>query len=121
MAPPNTDTDASALQLHLKDPESSLSRPRTMSSGPLEHHLPIPLFPLCRQYVYTICDDRRGLFAALIYFLRFLRVLRNGLGVKTSDWWGRWLHQVKVAPAYSKSSSKRRAGRWTKSLPEPRR
>ena len=77
-----------------------------MSSGPLEHHLPIPLFPLCRQYVYTIRDDRRGLFAALVYFLRFLRFLRSTLSLKTSDWWGRWLDQVKDAPAQSKSSNK---------------
>ena len=34
MAPLSTDTDASALQLHLKDPESSLSRPRTISDSP---------------------------------------------------------------------------------------
>jgi hypothetical protein len=39
-------------------------------------------------------------------FMRFLRFLRNGLGVKTSDWWGRWLDQVKDAHAQSKSSSK---------------
>jgi hypothetical protein len=70
----------------------------------LEH--PYPLFPLCRQYVYTIGDDRRGLFDALIHFLRFLRFLRNGLGEKTLDWWGRWLHQVNAAHAQSKSSSK---------------
>jgi hypothetical protein len=65
-----------------------------------------PLFSLCRQYVYTIRDDRRGLFDALIYLLRFSRFLRNGLGVKTSDWRGRWLHQVKDAHGQSKSSSK---------------
>jgi len=47
-----------------------------------------------------------GLFDALISFLRLIRFLRNGLGVKTSDWWGRWLHQVKDAHGQSKSSSK---------------
>jgi hypothetical protein len=31
-----------------------------------EHHLPIPLFPLCRQYANTTRGDRRGLFDALI-------------------------------------------------------
>jgi hypothetical protein len=56
-----------------------------MPSGPLEHHLPIPLFLLCRQYAYTTRDDRRGLFDALIYFLRFLRFLRSNLRIKTSD------------------------------------
>ena len=71
-----------------------------------EHHLPLPLFPLCRQYVYTIRDDRRGLFAALVYFLRFLRFLRSTLSLKTSDWWGRWLDQVKDAPAPSKSTNR---------------
>ena len=39
------------------------------------------------------------------HFLRFLRFLRNGLGVKTSDWWGRWLDQVNAAHAHSKSST----------------
>ena len=39
-------------------------------------------------------------------FMHFLRFLRNGLSVKTSDWWGRWLHQVNAAHAQSKSSSK---------------
>ena len=43
---------------------------------------------------------------ALIYFVRLLRFLRNGLGVKTSDWWGRWLDQVNAAHAQSKSSTK---------------
>jgi len=76
-----------------------------MPSGPLEHHLPIPLFPLCRQYAYIIRDDRRGLFDSLIYFLRFLRFLRNDLSVKSSDW-GRWLDQAKDAPAQSKSSNR---------------
>src|SRR5215218_1688038 len=59
-----------------------------------------------RQYAYTIRDGQRGPCDALIYLLRFLRFLRNDLSVKTSDWWGRWLHQAKVAPARSKSSSK---------------
>src|SRR5215211_1760293 len=59
----------------------------TISSGPLEHHLPIP--SLLHRYISTIRDDRRGLLDALIHFLRFLRLLRNGLGAKTSDWWGR--------------------------------
>ena len=40
------------------------------------------------------------------HFLRFLRFLRNGISVKTSDWWGRWLDQVNAANAQSKSSSK---------------
>jgi hypothetical protein len=39
------------------------------------------------------------------HILRFLRFLRNDLSVNTSDW-GRWLDQVKDAPARSKSSSK---------------
>src|SRR5215211_4053127 len=77
-----------------------------MSSGPLEHHLPIPLFPLCRQNTSAIRDRQRGPSDALIYFLRFLRFLRNGLGEKTSDWWGRWLDQVNAAHAQSKSSSR---------------
>jgi hypothetical protein len=63
MAPLSTDTDASALQLHL------------------------------------------SLFAALIYFLRFLRFLRNERSVKVSDGIS-WLDQAKEAPARSKSSSK---------------
>jgi hypothetical protein len=96
--------DASALQLHLKDPESSLFRPHIMPSGPLEHHLPIP--SLLHRYISTIRDDRRDLPDALIYFVRLLRFLRNGPGVKTSDWWGRWLHPVNAAHAQSKSSSK---------------
>jgi hypothetical protein len=63
-----------------------------MPSAPPEHHLPILLFPLCRQYVYTIRDDRRGYFDALIYFLRFIRFLRSNLRVKTSDWGaGGWI------------------------------
>src|SRR5919112_422536 len=57
-----------------------------MSSGPLEHHLPIPLFPLFLQNTSAIRDRLRGPCDALIYFLRFLRFLRNGLGVKISDW-----------------------------------
>jgi hypothetical protein len=77
-----------------------------MPSRPPEHHLPIPLFPLCRQSTSTISDRLRGPCDALIYFLRFLCFLRNGLGVKTSDWWGRWLHQVNAAHAQSKSSTK---------------
>jgi hypothetical protein len=67
---------------------------------------PYPLFPLCPQYVYTIRDDRRGLFDALIHFLRFLRYLRSNLSVKTSHWWGRWLDRAKDAHAQCKSSSK---------------
>jgi hypothetical protein len=59
-----------------------------------------------RQYVYTVRDGQRGSCDALIYFLRILRLLRNGLGVKTSDWWGRWLHQVNDAHAQSKSSNR---------------
>ena len=39
------------------------------------------------------------------YFLRFLRFLRNDLSVNTSVG-SRWLHQVKDAPARSKSCSK---------------
>src|SRR5919112_2735744 len=77
-----------------------------MSSGPSEDHLPIPLFSLCLQNTSAIRDRLRGPCDALIYFLRFLRFLRNGLGVKTSDWWGRWLDQVNAAHAQSKSSSK---------------
>jgi hypothetical protein len=42
---------------------------------------------------------------ALIHFLRFLRFLRNGLGVKTSHG-GRWLDRVNAAHAQSKSSTK---------------
>jgi hypothetical protein len=42
---------------------------------------------------------------ALIYFLRLLRFLRNGLGVKTSDGIS-WLDQVNAAHAQSKSSTK---------------
>src|SRR5215203_6600529 len=76
-----------------------------MPSGPLEHHLPIPLFPLCRQNTSAIRDRLRGPCDALIYFLRFSRFLRNGLGEKTSDR-GRWLDRVKAAHAQSKSSSK---------------
>jgi hypothetical protein len=93
----------SALQLHLKDPESYLSLPHTMPLGSPKHHLPIP--SLLHRYISTIRDDRRGLFDALIHFLRFLRFLRNGLGVKTSDG-SRWLDQVNAAPARSKSSSR---------------
>ena len=63
-----------------------------------------PLFPLFRQYVYTIRDDRRGLFDALIYFLRLLRFLRSDLSVETSDGIS-WLKQAKDAPAGSKSRS----------------
>jgi hypothetical protein len=66
---------------------------------------PHPLFPLCRQNTSTIRDLLRGPYDALIYFLRFLRFLRNDLSVNTSDW-GRWLDQVKDAPARSKSSSR---------------
>jgi hypothetical protein len=77
-----------------------------MPQAPPEHHLPIPLFPLCRQNTSAIMDGQRGPCHALIYFLRLLRFLRNGLGVKTSAWWGRWLHQVNAAHAQSKSSSK---------------
>jgi hypothetical protein len=77
-----------------------------MPPGPLEHHLPIPLFPLCRQNTSAIRDSQRGPCDALIHFLRFLRFLRNDLSVKTSDWWGRWLDQVNAAPARSKSSSR---------------
>ena len=40
------------------------------------------------------------------HFLRFLRFLRNDLGVKTSYWWSRWLDQAKDAHAQSKSSTK---------------
>jgi hypothetical protein len=76
-----------------------------MSSGPLEHHLPIPLFPLCRRKTSAIRDGQRGPSDALLHFLRLLRFLRNGLGINTSDW-GRWLDQVKDAYAQSKSSSK---------------
>src|SRR5918993_2205703 len=74
-----------------------------MPRAPPEHY---SLFPLCRQNTSAIRYHLRGLFDALIYFLRFLRFLRNGLGAKTSDWWGRWLHQVNAAHAQSKSSSK---------------
>ena len=76
-----------------------------MSSGPLEHHLPIPLFPLCLQNTSAIRDRLRGPCDALIYLLRFLRFLRNDLSEKTSDG-SRWLDQVKDAHAQSKSSSK---------------
>src|ERR687890_815300 len=77
-----------------------------MSSGPSEHHLPIPLFSLCLQNTSAIRDgQQRGPCGAPIYFLRLLRFLRNGLGVKTSDG-SRWLHQVNAAHAQSKSSSK---------------
>src|SRR5215211_2503450 len=75
----------------------------TISSGPPEHHLPIP--SLLHRYISTIRDDRRGLFDALLHFLRFLRFLRNGLGVKTLDG-SRWLDPVKVAHGQSKSSSR---------------
>jgi hypothetical protein len=97
-----------------------------MSSGPLEHHLPILLFPLCRQNTSTIRDGQRGPCDALLHFLRFLRILRNGLGVKTSDWWGRWLHQAKDNHLQSKSSTKLLSlfstqphinGFWDKPLP----
>ena len=67
-----------------------------MPSAPPEHHLPIPLFPLSLQNTSAIRDGQRGPCDALIYFLRFLRFLRNGLGVKTSDG-SRWLDQVKDA------------------------
>jgi hypothetical protein len=68
-------------------------------------HLPIPHFPLCRQNTSTIRDRQRDPCDALIYFLRFLRFLRNDLSVNTSDW-GRWLDRVKDAHAQSKSSSR---------------
>jgi hypothetical protein len=32
-----------------------------------------PYPPLLHRYISTIRDDRRGLFDALIYFMRFLR------------------------------------------------
>jgi hypothetical protein len=83
-----------------------MSLAHTMPSRPPEHHLPSPLFPLCRHYAYTTRDRQPGPCDALIYFLCFLRFLRNGLGVKTSDWWGRWLDQVNAAPERSKSSSR---------------
>ena len=73
-----------------------------MPRGPSEHHLPIPLF---RQNTSGIRDRLRGPCGVLIYFLRFLRFLRNSLGVKTSDWGGRWLDQAKDAPAGSESRS----------------
>jgi hypothetical protein len=75
----------------------------TISSGPLEHHLPIP--SLLHRYISTIRDDRRGLFDALIHFLRFLRFLRNDLSVKTSDGIS-WLDQAKDNHPQSKSSSR---------------
>ena len=75
-----------------------------MPSAPPEHHLLIPLLPLCRQYVYTIRDDRRGYFDALIYLLRFIRFLRN-LTWRLLDIGG-WLEQAKDAHGQSKSSSK---------------
>jgi hypothetical protein len=63
-----------------------------MPSRPQEHHLPIPLFSLCRQNTSAIRDRLRGPCGALISFLRFLRILRNGLSVKTSDWGaGGWI------------------------------
>ena len=52
-----------------------------------------PLFPLCLQNTSTIRDRQRDPCDALIYFLRFLRFLRNDLRVETSDWWGRWLNR----------------------------
>ena len=45
------------------------------------------------------------MFDALIYFLRFLRFLRNDLSEKTLNG-SRWLEQAKDAPAGSKSRSK---------------
>src|SRR5215211_6031664 len=76
-----------------------------MPSVPLEHHLPIPLFPLCRQNTSAIRHPLRGPCGALLHFLRFIRFLRNDLSVKTSDG-SRWLDQVKDGHAQSKSSSK---------------
>jgi hypothetical protein len=83
-----------------------------MPSGPLEHHLPIPLFPLCRQNTSAIRDRQRCPCDTLIYllrFLRFLRFLRSTLSLKTVEWWGRWLDQAKDAPARSKSSNRLRS------------
>jgi hypothetical protein len=73
-----------------------------MLSGPPEHN---SLFPLGRQNTSTISDRQRGPCDALIYFLRFLGFLRNGLNVKTSDGIS-WLDQAKDAPAQSKSSNR---------------
>ena len=75
-----------------------------MSSGPPEHHLPIPLFPLCLQNTSAIRDRLRGPCDPLIYFLRFLGFLRKDFSVNTSDE-GRWLDQPKDVPAQSKSSN----------------
>src|SRR5215213_8682414 len=89
-----------------------LPRPRSLPVLSSHHVLrtlrapsPNPLFPLCRQYVYTIRDDRRGLFDALIHFMRFLRFLRNDLSEKTSDG-SRWPEQAKDNHLQSKSSNK---------------
>ena len=55
----------------------------------------LSLFPHFLQNTSAIRDGQRGPRDALIYFLRFLRFLRNSIGVKTSNWWGRWLDQAK--------------------------
>ena len=44
-----------------------------------------PLFPLCLQNTSTIRDRQRDPCDALIYFLRFLRFLRNDQSLKTTD------------------------------------
>jgi hypothetical protein len=76
-----------------------------MPSRPPEHHLPIPLFPLCLQNTSAIRDRLRGPCDALIYFLRFLRFLRNDLSEKTLNG-SRWLEQAKDINPQSKSSSR---------------
>src|SRR5918999_4702140 len=51
-----------------------------MYSGPLEHHLPILLFPLCRQNTSAISDRLRGPCGVLLHFLRLLRFMRTPRG-----------------------------------------
>jgi hypothetical protein len=65
----------------------------------------MPLFPLCLQNTSAIRDRQRGPCDALIYFLRFLRFLRNDLSVKTSDG-NSWLEQAKDNHLQSKSSNR---------------
>jgi hypothetical protein len=75
-----------------------------MSSGPPEHHLPIPLFPLRLQNTSAIRDGQRGPCGALIYFLRFLRFLRN-LSLGIVRYLG-WPEQANDNHPQSKSSSR---------------
>jgi hypothetical protein len=112
MTPLSTDTDASALQLHLKDPESS--RPdlalcledlqSTISLSPSSRSARRTSSTHC-QYAYNIRDRQRDPCDALLHFLRFLRFLRKDFSVKTSDG-SRWRDQAKDAPAQSKSSNR---------------